>query len=241
MTVVSGHAHDWPVAEILKKSLRSPDETVDLPLTHADVVVIGETTIEREVDEPGWRWSTHFQPHVGTEWCEAHHVGVTIAGRWAARLRDGPVTEFGPDDAFDVPPGHDAWTIGDEPAVMIEWTGYRTWLGRLAGLGNRVLTTLLLTDLVESTAHLNRVGDRAWRELLGEHYAAARETLAEFHGREVNTTGDGLLALLGAGHRAALRLATTSSRPGAGPAHPGGCPRGGGRAGRPRRARSRRP
>jgi class 3 adenylate cyclase len=190
----------------LKKSLRAPDQTMQFPLASVDVVQIGEVTVGREVDEPGWRWSTHMRPAVGTQWCEAHHVGVIVSGRWATVLRDGRTAEFGPDDVFDVPPGHDAWTVGDEPAVSIEWSGIRTWAGPAAGVHDRVLVTLLFTDLVESTAHASRVGDRAWRELLGEHYEMAREALAEFRGRQVDTTGDGLLALFD-GPALALRCA----------------------------------
>ena len=64
------------------------------------------------------------------------------------------------------PPGHDAWTIGTEPAVIIEWTGFRAWSPSTHGVHERVLTTLLFTDLVGSTATLVRLGDSAWRETL---------------------------------------------------------------------------
>jgi len=199
------------MGEDLKKSLRAPDETIRFPLAIVDVVQLGEVTVGREVDEPGWRWSTHMRPAVGTEWCEARHVGIVISGRWAALLRDGRTVEFGPDDVFDVPAGHDAWTVGDEPAVMLEWAGIRTWAGRVAGVQDRVLVTLLFTDLVASTAHASRVGDRAWREILGEHYEMAREALAEFRGRQVDTTGDGLMAIFD-GPALALRCAARLRR-----------------------------
>ena len=95
------------------KNLNSPDSTVQDLLSHAQAVDLGDITIYREVDQPGWRWSTHHQGLVGTEWCEARHVGVVLSGRFGLLLRDGTTGECGPDDVFELPPGHDAWTIGD--------------------------------------------------------------------------------------------------------------------------------
>jgi len=63
---------------------------------HADAVEIGDITVYREVDQPGWRWSTHHRDMVGTEWCEARHVGVVISGRFGVLLRDGTQTRSGP-------------------------------------------------------------------------------------------------------------------------------------------------
>lgn len=99
--------------------------------------------------------------------------------RFVARRNTG---EIGPDDVFEVPPGHDAWTIGNEPAVVIEWTGFRAWSPPMGGVHDRVLTTLLFTDLVGSTATLVRLGDAAWREALSAHYEAARIELSDSAG-----------------------------------------------------------
>jgi class 3 adenylate cyclase len=107
---------------------------------------------------------------------------------------DGTRLELGPGDIFDVPPGHDGYTIGDEPCVQIEWSGIRAWAGFPTGIHSRVLATLLLTDLVDSTARAAELGDARWRQLLSEHFEAARAELERFGGREVSTTGDGLLA-----------------------------------------------
>jgi hypothetical protein len=177
---------------------------------HADAVEIGDITVYREVDQSGWRWSVHHRDMVGTEWCEARHVGVVISGCFGVLLRDGTTGEIGPDDVFEIPPGHDAWTIGTEPAVVIEWTGFRAWSPPTGGVHERVLTTLLFTDLVGSTATLVRLGDTAWRETLSAHYEAARIELERFRGHEVETTGDGLLATFqgpaaGVGCAAAIR------------------------------------
>jgi class 3 adenylate cyclase len=176
------------------KNLNSPDSVLRDARMHADAVEIGDITVYREVDQPGWRWSIHHRDIVGTEWCEARHVGVVISGRFGVLLRDGTTGEMGPDDVFEIPPGHDAWTIGSEPAVVIEWAGFRAWSPPLGGVHERVLTTLLFADLVGSTATLVRVGDAAWRQALSAHYEAARIELERFRGHEVETTGDGLLA-----------------------------------------------
>jgi class 3 adenylate cyclase len=102
---------------------------------------------------------------------------------------------YGPDDAFEIPPGHDGYTVGDEPCVQIMFAGNRPFFDSfLIGSGNRVLATLLFTDLVDSTAMASELGDARWRALLSEHFVGARAELDRYRGREVKTTGDGLLA-----------------------------------------------
>jgi class 3 adenylate cyclase len=176
------------------KNLRTPDESVRLPGVEEDIVYVGDEVIARVVQHPGWRWSNDMRAIAGGRWCESHHVGETLSGRQGAVLRDGTILEFGPDDVYDIPPGHDGYTIGDEQAVMIEWSGARTWAGRGNRFLDRALVTLLVLDIVESTALLARIGDGAWRELLGRHVERSRSELAQFRGREVDRAGDGLLA-----------------------------------------------
>ena len=188
------------------KNLGKPDESLRFPGITEDWVEVAGFTVSRSVQEPGWRWSTDMRPLVGGDWCEAHHVGVVLSGRWGALLRDGRTLEWGPDDVFDCPPGHDGYTIGDEPAVMIEWSGLRTFVPTLTGFHDRVLSTLLFTDLVDSTQALQRLGDSAWQEVLSNHYLMARSELERFGGREIDTTGDGLLATF-EGPAKALRCA----------------------------------
>lgn len=120
-------------------------------------------------------------------------MGVVVSGRAGFELSDGSCFEVGPDAVYEVPPGHDGWVIGDESLVVIEWTGITEWL--MLAHGERVLTTLLFTDIVDSTRHANRLGDRGWRELLAAHDEALRELIANGRGREVKATGDGFLAL----------------------------------------------
>ena len=194
------------------KSLTSPDETLEFPGITVQQIDLGDSTVGRIVMEPGWRWSTHVRPHVGGEWCEARHLGVVLSGRFGIVMRDGSTLELGPEDVFEVPPGHDGYTIGTEPCVQIEWSGLRAFAGfRLTGTYNRALVTLLFTDLVDSTVMANRLGDLAWRDLLSTHYEATRSELERHNGHEINTTGDGLLATFD-GPANALRCASAIKR-----------------------------
>ncbi len=196
------------MAEPRVKNLTTPDETREFPGLKLSQVDLGDHTVGRMTIEPGWRWYTHVRPEVGGEWCEARHVGVVLSGRFGITMRDGTALEFGPDDVFEIPPGHDGYTIGHEPCVQIEWTGLRAFAGfRLMGATNRALVTLLFTDLVDSTVMATRLGDQAWRDLLSTHYEMMRRELERHNGREVNTTGDGVLATFD-GPAGALRCAS---------------------------------
>jgi class 3 adenylate cyclase len=175
------------------KSFAAPDQTIDFPLLKAEIVEIGDFTVGYVVHQPGWHWYEHVRPSVGGEWCQARHVGIVLSGRTGIRLEDGTTYEIGPRDVVDIPPGHDGWVVGDEPAVMVEWAGLHTFAGP-ALTKSRALATLLFTDLVDSTPTAAKLGDRSWRELLGGHFAAARSALDRFGGREIDTTGDGILA-----------------------------------------------
>jgi class 3 adenylate cyclase len=176
------------------KNLGRPDESVRLPGVEEDLVHVGDEIVARIVQHPGWRWSNDMRSVAGGRWCESHHVGLNVSGRQGVELRDGTVLEFGPDDIYDIPPGHDGYTIGDEPCVMIEWSGARTWAGRNARFLDRALVTLLMTDVVASTSRLARIGDAAWREVIGRHVNRSRAAISEFRGTEVDLAGDGFLA-----------------------------------------------
>lgn len=200
------------VASGAGKSFRDPDEVVELPKLTARLVELGELTVSQTVSEPGWRWSKHVRPRVGGDWCQVRHVGVVLSGRLGILFPDGTEVVYGPDDVFEIPPGHDGYTVGDEPCVQIDWAGNRPFFASfLLGSRSRVLATLLFTDLVDSTALAAKLGDARWRAILSEHFASARVELERFGGREVKTTGDGLLATFdGPGH--ALRCAAAIRR-----------------------------
>jgi class 3 adenylate cyclase len=187
--------------DVLRKSVDEPDEVVEFPNVHTDIVHLGDLTVGRFVNQPGWRWSEHVRPTVGGEWCQIRHVGFIISGRLGIEFADGSSVVFGPGDVFEIPPGHDGYTVGDEPVVQIEWSGLRNWAG-LGAAHNRVLATLLFADLVGSTEVAARVGDRAWRDLLSQTFESVREKLERFGGREVKTTGDGILVAFDGSARA---------------------------------------
>ena len=106
-----------------KKSLNHPDEIRSFPKGRVEVVRVGEHTLMRATFEPGWRWSQHVKPQVETESCEVLHVGYVISGRLRTRLNDGREIESGPGDFVVLPPGHDGWVVGDEPAVFLDFVG----------------------------------------------------------------------------------------------------------------------
>jgi class 3 adenylate cyclase len=182
------------MAESRSKNLGNPDQTIEMPGVTQQQVDLGDLTVGRVIHEAGWRWSTHLRPQVGGDWCQARHVGVVLSGRVGVLFEDGTTVEFGPDDVYEIPPGHDGYTIGDKPCVALEWSGLRAFTGFRAGAQGRALATLLFTDIANSTAILHQVGDVAWREVLSAHFESARAELELFGGREVKTTGDGLLA-----------------------------------------------
>lgn len=182
------------MADALSKSFDRPDDVVEFPNIRTEIVELGDLTVGRLVSQPGWRWSNDVRPRVGGEWCQARHVGFIVSGRLGIEFMDGSRLEFGPGDVFDVPPGHDGFTIGDEPCVQVEWQGIRAWAGFPTGIHSRVLATLLFTDIVDSTPMAARLGDARWRQLLSDHFVEARTELERFGGREISTTGDGMLA-----------------------------------------------
>lgn len=182
------------MADARSKSLRTSDDKLEFPFMTQTLVELGDLTVGRYDLEPGWRWSTHVRPRVGGDWCQARHVGVVLSGRAEITLSDGTSFELAPEDVYEIPPGHDGRVLGDAPCVMLEWQGSRAFSGFRSGSHARALATLLFTDLVESTPMAQRLGDVAWRALLSSHFETARAHLERFRGREVKTTGDGLLA-----------------------------------------------
>ena len=104
-----------------KRNLASPDETRPFAAHgHVDVVTIGDFTLGKGVFEPGWRWSTDVKPIAGTDTCLARHTGVCVSGQMAVKADDGSEMTVGPGDVVVLEPGHDAWTVGDEPCVMYD-------------------------------------------------------------------------------------------------------------------------
>ena len=111
-----------PRATVQGKSLDSPDETRQfVDKGKADIVHLGNVSVDRFVLEPGWRWSELVKAIAGTESCQVHHIGYVLSGRMKVVMDDG--TEAGAGDAAVIPRGHDAWIVGDEPCVWLEFAG----------------------------------------------------------------------------------------------------------------------
>jgi class 3 adenylate cyclase len=188
--------------QLRRKHFDHPDEIRTVEKARIDLVELGELAIGRAVFEPGWRWSEHVKPIVGTESCQVHHIGYVVSGHLHIEMTDGASLELMGGDAFEIPPGHDAWVVGDEPWVSVDWAGRRLFAKSPNEISDRIFTTLVFTDLSGSTETLNRLGDAPWRLLLAEHNEAVRAEIERFGGREMKTTGDGFFVLFDSPARA---------------------------------------
>jgi mannose-6-phosphate isomerase-like protein (cupin superfamily) len=109
------------VPGVESKSFESPDETRTPDKTKIQVVHVGGATAARITFEPGWKWSECIKPVVGTDSCQAHHVGTLLSGHMHVVHQDGDEVDLGPGDVYVIEPGHDAWVVGDEPTVGFEF------------------------------------------------------------------------------------------------------------------------
>jgi hypothetical protein len=115
-----------------KMSLDSPEEIrlFEEGKGKLELVNLGAGPVGRATFEPGWQWSKHVKPIAGTDSCQAPHLGYCVSGRMKVVMDDGEEAEFGPGDFGIIPPGHDAWIVGDEPCVMIDWQGFADYAKR---------------------------------------------------------------------------------------------------------------
>ena len=190
------------MVRLLRKRLDNPDEVRSFPHGRVEIFEIDDNIVGKTVYEPGWQWSTDVKSIAGTDLCMYHHLGYCLVGLLHVVLEDGTSLEIGAGEAFEIPPGHDAWVIGDEPWITVDFAGMRSFARPVMGTGERILSTILFTDIVDSTALAVRLGDGAWRELLSHHNELGRYELDRFRGREIDTTGDGFLALFDSSERA---------------------------------------
>ena len=178
------------------KSFAAPDEIRSMPLVRVETVVLDDVHVGHCRFEPGWRWSTAFGPMLGAGSCPIRHLGYSISGVIRVAMDDGQMLDIGSNTAFDIPAGHDKWVIGTEPWVTIEWGGSGRAMGEaLNEAPGRLMATIVFTDIVDSTGRVRAAGDAAWGDLLSVHNGRMREQLNIFRGREVKTTGDGMLAV----------------------------------------------
>lgn len=185
-----------------RKSLDLPDETRTIPNGRTDIWNLGDFVVGRIRFEPGWRWSKDVKPIAGTDWCEYHHLGLMMEGKLRYTTLEGLEMEVSPGMLFEILPGHDAWVVGDEPVVQYDFAGMRTFALPAAGRSERILATLVCTDIVDSTATAERVGPAAWRTMLTELNAASRRQIDKFRGKVAANTGDGLISIFDGAERA---------------------------------------
>ncbi|MBB0230531.1 cupin domain-containing protein [Streptomyces calidiresistens] len=119
---------------IVKRNFDSADEVRPFEdhKGHLDILETEHGLVGRAIFEPGWQWSKHVKPMAGTDSCEAAHTGYCVSGRMKVVMNDGDEAEYGPGDFMEIDPGHDAWVLGDEPCVLLDWTGMADYAKRMA-------------------------------------------------------------------------------------------------------------
>ena len=113
-----------------KKNLSTPDETRKFDKGKVDLVNVAGGAVGKYIFEPGWKWSDHVKPIAGTDLCQAPHVSYQMSGTLHIVMADGSEFDVGPGDVGVIPPGHDAWVVGNEPAVGIDWGGMENYAKR---------------------------------------------------------------------------------------------------------------
>ncbi|MEO8626337.1 MAG: adenylate/guanylate cyclase domain-containing protein [Candidatus Limnocylindrales bacterium] len=167
-----------------------------------DVVELDDRVVARITWQPGWRWSIDVKPIVGTEYCQSHHFAYAEQGRLRVQMSDGVELEVNAGEIFEIPPGHDAWVLGDEPFVSIDFEALRGFAKADPNNTRRTLATILMTDIVDSTARAVELGPGKWQETVRLHNQRAERVIDQYDGRLVKTTGDGVIALFDSAERA---------------------------------------
>ena len=183
------------------RDLGEPEAVVTFTLGATYQVRLAGTVVSHHVLQPGWSWEEHAQPDAGTDSCELYHRGVVLSGRMGVRTDEGEEVVIGPNQVFDLPPGHVTWVEGEEDLVMIDWAG-GAGFDVHAGDRARVMATILFTDMVGSTEQARKSGDAAWKRTVAMHDDVVRTVLVRFGGREVETAGDSFLIVFDGAERA---------------------------------------
>lgn len=190
------------MARLQRQRFQDSADVRRFPNGKVEVVELNDRAVGRMTYEPGWRWSVDVKPVAGTDSCQFHHVGVTISGRLRVQMNDGTELEVGPGDVFEFPPGHDAWVVGEEPWVSVDFEAVRRYGRSVASTGVRTLASILFTDIVDSTGLAISRGPGAWGDLVSQHNALSERVIDGYRGRLVKTTGDGVVALFDSAERA---------------------------------------
>ena len=117
-------------AKVENKTFNRPDEVRKFEKGKVDVVNLGESIVARATFEPGWKWSTCVKPIANTNSCMAAHLGYQLAGTLVTRMDDGSETTSKAGDVLNIPPGHDAWVVGNENVVVLDFAGMANYAKR---------------------------------------------------------------------------------------------------------------
>jgi class 3 adenylate cyclase len=190
------------VARLQRRRFEDSDDVRITPRGRAELVELDDRVIARTIWQPGWRWSTDLKPIAGTQSCQFHHLGFAISGRVRIQTTDGVELEVGPGDVYEIPPGHDAWVVGDEPFISVDFEAMRGFARPQEAGARRSLVSILMTDIVESTAKAIELGSARWQDILSRHNEIAERTIDRHEGRLIKTTGDGVIGLFDSAERA---------------------------------------
>ena len=113
---------------LAKKNLGRPDKITEFPHGRLEHVSLEDTALARITLQPGWKWSQDVRPQAKTETCQSHHIQYILSGRLMIAMDDGMKPELEPGDFVFIPPGHDAWVVGDEPFIAVDFSGLKEYV-----------------------------------------------------------------------------------------------------------------
>lgn len=189
------------MGKVTVRGFSSADEVVRYPLGENRQVSLGGSVISYDIHRPGWTWTDHVRPIVGADSCQFYHRGYVLRGRMGVRTDEGEEVIVESGQVFDITPGHVGWVEGDEELVTLDWAGGAEWASPPVE-GERVVATLLFTDVVASTRLARELGDTAWRRRLALHDETVRALVSNYRGREIETAGDSFLIVFDGAARA---------------------------------------
>lgn len=158
------------------KSFEAPDETRTVPNGEVSSISLGNATVSRATFAPGWRWSQDVAPIAGTSSCQVAHLTYVVSGRMQVRLDDGTEYEIGAGEVGSVPPGHDAWVVGDEPIAGIDFVGGPAFAAATNPEARTASCPCGVSFHIDTTAALDHLVD------------AVQQHAASSHGRDVART-----------------------------------------------------
>ncbi len=112
------------MAKLEKKNFNTPDKNMTSAHAKMEIINIDGKSIVKSTFQPGWKWSVDIKPMAGTDVCSMHHLGYVISGTLHIVGQDGTEIEAVAGDVVDIPPGHDAWVVGDEDAVLVDFGSF---------------------------------------------------------------------------------------------------------------------